>query len=148
MREYHADITALRIIQVTLCLMAAGLTALAALFLSSFPIFMWIAAGIFAGIGVLAVFFLLPLLFRSLRCVVTATQVTVHSGIILRREQSIRLNTVQFVQIISGPFDGILGMNFVILHVYGGQLAVLFLSKADRKELAAFLCQKGVFHVP
>lgn len=148
MKEYLADTAALRLIQVILCLLAAGLSAAAALFLDPLPILMWIVIAVFVGTGGIVSFILMPLMFRQLRCVVTATQISVRSGIFLHWEQSIRLNTVQFVQIISGPFDGILGMNFIILHVYGGQLSVLFLNKKDRTEFVAFLRQKGVFYAP
>lgn len=148
MKEYRADTAALRLIQIVLCLISAVLSAAAVQFLAPWPILMWIAVAIFVGIGVILSFLLLPLMFRKLRCVVTAAQVSVRSGIILQQEQSIRLNTVQFVQIISGPFNGVFGMNFIILHVYGGQLAVLFLNRSDRQELTAFLRQKGVFYAP
>lgn len=148
MKEYCADTAALRLIQVLFCLIAAGLSTAAAMFLDPFPKFMWAAIAVFVGIGLLVSFLVLPLLFRKFRCVVTATQISVRSGIFVHREQSIRMNTIQFVQIISGPFDGILGMNFIILHVYGGQLAVLFLGKDDRKAFTAYLRQKGVFYAP
>lgn len=148
MQEYRADTAALRLIQVILCLLAAGLSAAAAQFLSPWAILMWIVIAVFVGIAVIVSFLLLPLLFRRLRCVTTSSRVSVRSGILLQREQSIRLNTVQFVQIISGPFDGKCGLNFVILHVYGGSLAVLFLSKEEREEFTAFLIRKGVFHAP
>ena len=49
-----------------------------------------------------------------------------------QREQSIRLQSVQFVQLITGPWDGLLGLNFMILYVYGGSLMIFFLKKSDR----------------
>lgn len=148
MKEYRPDMAALRLIQAVLCLISAGLSAAVMQLLTSFPIIMWTAVGVFVGVGVLAAFLFLPLMFRRLKCVVSSSQISVRSGIILQREQSIRLNTIQFVQIISGPFDGRLGLNFIVLHVYGGQLAVLFLSRDERKEFTAFLRQKGVFYAP
>lgn len=146
MKEYRPYSAALQLMQVLLCSFSAGISALALKLLAPFPIIMWTTVGVFAGIGVLLSFLFLPLMFRRLRCVVSSSQVSVRSGIILQREQSIRLNTVQFVQIISGPFDGRFGLNFIILHVYGGQLAVLFLSRNERNEFTDFLRQKGVFY--
>lgn len=147
-KSYHADNAALYFLQILICLVSAGLSAIAASFLSFWSIFMWIAIAIFVGIGVIVSFLILPLLFRKLLCTVTASQINVQSGIFLRKEQSIRMNTIQFVQIISGPFNGALGMNFIILHVYGGQLSVLFLSKKDCQDFTAYLRQKGVFYAP
>ena len=54
---------------------------------------------------------------------------------------------MQFVQTITGPFDGIFGMNFIVLYVYGGQLTIPFLHKRDRQELTMLLEERGVFHV-
>ena len=69
-------------------------------------------------------------------------------GIFFKRKQSVRLDRVQFVQVITGAFDGILGLNFIILHVYGGQLMMMFLNKNDRNEITALLQQKGVYYAP
>ena len=66
----------------------------------------------------------------------------------IRRAQSVRFERVQFVQILSGPFDGAFGLNFVVLHMYGGHLTVPFLNRDDRVSFAALLQQKGVFHAP
>lgn len=146
MKEYRADIGALQLLQIGICLVGAGLSFAAGCFLNAWPRVMWSIIGVFAGAAVLASFICLPLFFRRLRCMASSSKISLRAGILFLREQSIRLDRVQFVQIITGPFDGILGMNFVILYVYGGQLTLPFLSRSDRRELTALLEQKGVFH--
>ena len=146
MKEYRADIGALQLMQIALCLTAALLSLAAMYFLKAWGWVMWTAIGIFSGAALLASLICLPLFFRQLRCFASSSKITVRAGILFLREQSIRLARVQFVQTVTGPFDGILGMNFIILYVYGGQLTVPFLKRHDRNELTALLEQRGAFH--
>ncbi len=148
MKEYSADLSAMKLLQITVCLLAALLIFASARFLSRWAVVMWVLIGLFAVTAVLLSFFCMPLYFSNLRCIVTANQVTVRTGMFFRREQSIRLQSVQFVQLITGPWDGILGLNFMILYVYGGSLMIFFLKKSDRRELTEFLERKGIFHAP
>lgn len=136
----------------TAVLLTAGVPAAAAVILSHgasrfFSICMWTFAGICAGTAAVCLL-LLPLYFRHLQCIVTEAQITVKAGIFFRRESSVRLQTVQFVQIITGPFGGRWGMRFILLHVYGGRLLLPFLGRQDYGELTEFLRAKGVFHAP
>lgn len=148
MKEYSADPAAMKLLQITVCLLAAVLIFASARFLYRWSVVMWILIGIFAVTAIVLSFFCMPLYFSNLRCIITANQVTVRTGMFFRREQSIRLQSVQFVQTITGPWNGILGLNFIILYVYGGSLMIFFLKKADRQELTEFLERKGVFHAP
>lgn len=147
MKEYRADIAALTLLQIGVCLIAGGLCAAAGLFLSRWYRIMWILIAVFAGIALILSFLILPAFFRRIRVVCTSSQITLTAGIFFTRMQAIRIDRVQFVQLLSGPFDGILGMNFVTLFVYGGQLTVPFLGRKERAELTKFLEERGVFHV-
>lgn len=148
MQTFRADPAALRLLQIVICLLAAAVNITAVLFLASWTTAMWIIIAVAAAAALLVSFVLLPLFFRRLTCTVTASQITVCAGILFRQEQSVRMDAVQFVQLITGPFDGTLGLNFLVLHVYGGQLFILFLHKNDRDTLTALLQQKGVFYAP
>lgn len=148
MQEYKADPAALWAAMLAVCLPAAGLILLTGLLLSRWPRLMWLIIGIVTAAAMLLSFLVLPLYFRLLSVSVSATQVTVTAGIFFRRTQSVRLDRVQFVQLLSGPFHGMLGLNFVTLFVYGGRLTVPFLHRTDFTELTAFLTQKGVYHAP
>lgn len=146
MTIYHADPAAARLLQLSVlsltfsgCMAAAfmfGESLLSAIFCAALAL---LSAVLCIGI---------PLSLRSLSCVVSPSQITVRQGIVFRREQSVLLHNVQFVRIIHGPFGGAGGLNFIILHVYGGMLAAPFLSRRDRLAITEFLRQKGVFHAP
>jgi len=138
----------MKLLQITACLISALLSAVCARFLFPWPFIMWILIIIFIAVAVIFSFICLPFYFANLKCIVTANQVTIRTGVFFRREQSIRLQTVQFVQLITGPFDGAFGLNSIILYVYGGNMMILFLKKQDRQELTQFLERKGVFHAP
>lgn len=147
MTVYHGDFAAARLWQLLLLSMALLLCIAAAYFLKSYPLVLLLcnasaaAASLLSCIGI-------ALYIRSLRCIVTSSQITVRHGIFFHREQSVLLHSIQFVRIIHGPCDGAWGLNFIILHVYGGMLAIAFLSRKDRLALTDFLRQKGVFHAP
>ena len=145
MKEFRASKGALHLIQAALLLVAALLSGVALRFLNRWELLMWIIIGAFAGCAVIIGFVCLPLLFRHLRCYASESRVTVMAGILFLREQSIKLDRVQFIQIVTGPFDGLFGMNFIILHVYGGQLLIPFLHTKDRYEVVTLLERGGVF---
>lgn len=148
MKIYHADTGALQLLQILICTVSAVLDVLAGIFLNSFPIIMWSITAVFTIVAVLLSFFILPLFFKNFCFIVTDSKIMVSMGIFFKRKQSVRLDRVQFVQVITGAFDGILGLNFIILHVYGGRLMMMFLNKNDRNEITALLQQKGVFYAP
>ena len=146
MKEYRAARGALHLLQILICLTGAGLSAAATYFLRRWTWIMWSVIGVFAGTALLMSLICLPLFFARLRCYASEDKLTVIAGILFLREQSIRADRVQFIQTVTGPFDGILGLNFIILYVYGGQLTIPFLSTRDRYELVALLEKGGVFH--
>lgn len=148
MKEYSADLSAMKLLQMIVCFLAALLIFACAKFLFRWAVIMWILIVLFVVSAVILCFICMPLYFSHLRCIVTANQVTVCTGMFAHREQSIRLQSVQFVQLITGPLDGIFGLNFMILYVYGGSLMIFFLKKSDRRELVELLERKGVFHAP
>ena len=146
MKEYRADRGAMHLLQILISLAGAGFCAAATYFLRRWAWIMWSVVGVFAGAALILSIICLPLFFRRLRCFASEEKLTVIAGILFLRQQSIRLDRVQFIQTVTGPFDGILGLNFIILYVYGGQLTIPFLSKSDRYELVGLLERGGVFH--
>lgn len=148
LKEYAADLSAMKLLQIAVCLLAAILIAACVWLLSRWTIVMWIVISILIVAAFVFSFLWMPMYFARLECIVTSNQITIRTGILLQREQSIRLQSVQYVQLITGPFDGMLGLNFILLYVYGGSMMIFFLSQQSRKELVDFLQRKGVFHVP
>lgn len=147
MTVYHADSAAARLLQLLLLCMALLVCIAAAYFFRSYPLVLLICNASAVAISLLGCIGF-PLYIRSLRCIISSSQITVRHGVFLRREQSVLLRSIQFVRIIHGPFDGAWGLNFIVLHVYGGMLGIAFLSRRDRMALTEFLRQKGVFHAP
>ncbi len=148
MNTYRADFSAVKCLQILFALAVLLIHTAAKLLLRSHPLAVHIVSWSAAAIALTTGFLLLPLFVSSIRCDVTSAQITLRCGILFRREQSILLQNVQFVQIIRGPLDGKWGMNFLMLHVYGGRLIIPFLSRSDRLQIAEFLRKKGVFHAP
>ncbi len=147
MTVYHADFAAARLLLLLLLFMALLVCIAAAYFMKSYPLVLLLCNAFAAAVSLLFCIGI-SLYIRSLRCIVSTSQITVRHGIFFHREQSVLLHSIQFVRIIHGPFDGAWGLNFIILHVYGGMLAIAFLSRKDRLALTDFLRQKGVFHAP
>ncbi len=147
MKTYYANCAALRLIQI-MFLAVTVLLCIAAGVLAPSLIVMWIFIGIFAGIYGILCWLYLPLYFRKLIFYVTPCQITVKRGVFLRQEQSVRLQTVQFVRLVTGPCAGAAGQNYLILYVYGGSLFLPFLARRDRMEIMELLRKKGVYHAP
>jgi membrane protein YdbS with pleckstrin-like domain len=145
-KEYRADWGALHLLQILICLVALLLCAAATFFLRYWEEIMWAVISVFAGAALVSSLLCLPLFFARMRFYATEEKLTVIAGILFLREQSIRLDRVQFIQTVTGPFDGAFGLNFIVLYVYGGQLTVAFLNKNDRYELIGLLERGGVFH--
>lgn len=148
MTTYHADHTAIRLLQFILIITAVIFSLAAKHFLSPYPTLMHIICTVVLGTALVFGFLCLPLYLHSIRCIVTSAQITLKSGIFIKQEQSVRLQNIQFVRIVHGPANGAYGLNFIILHLYGGKLILPFLSRKDRIKLTDFLRKKGVFHAP
>ena len=147
MNTYRTDPDAAHVLQAVLLLLA-GLLCTAALLLRASLCFVCIFCGAVCLAAVLGGFVLFPLYLRSVRCIVSSGQITVRAGILLRREHSVTLRSVQLAEVICGPADGKWGLNFILLHVCGGRLTMPFLRRQDREEIVDFLRKKGVYHAP
>lgn len=111
----------------------------------------WIAAGMFIPIeiivtivraavviiGVLLSFVYCPLLFRSLKYTVTDTEIIRSGGVFIKKHQSVRYSSVQYITSAKSILSRYTGLNFIVFFVYGGQLRLLFLSRDDTDEIMA-----------
>lgn len=148
MTIYRADPDAAHVLQILLLLCAGSLCLAAWLFLRRYPIALTCvcAAAILSAVLVGCILF--PLVLRRIRCIVTNGQITVRSGIFLRREQSVSIRTIQFVQVIHSLPIGTWGLHCIILHLCGGRLIIPFLGREDCTQITEFLRNKGVYHAP
>ncbi len=148
MTTYPTDPHAAYPLQAAL-LLTAGLLCLGAwLFLRAYSLLFSIFCSAVLLAALLGGFVLFPLYLRSIRYAVTSGQITVRAGILFRREHSVPLQSVQFAESIQGPGGGKWGMNFIILHVCGGRLTMVFLRRRDWEGIVSFLQKKGVYHAP
>ena len=77
----------------------------------------------------------LPMYFNSISYSATETEVTKSSGVFIKVHQSVRYSSIQYTTRITSPLSQHTGFNFIIFFVYGGQLRLLFLKRADADEI-------------
>ena len=77
----------------------------------------------------------LPMYFNSISYYATETEVTKSSGVFIKVHQSVRYSSIQYTTRITSPLSQHTGFNFIIFFVYGGQLRLLFLKRADADEI-------------
>ncbi|WP_295075381.1 PH domain-containing protein [Ruminococcus sp.] len=103
------------------------------------------------SVAFLEMFVHLPLYFSSIKYTATETEVTKSSGVFVKVHQSVRYSSIQYTTFISSYLSNYTGFNFIIFFVYGGQLRLLFLKKADAEEIVAMsggVSTKGEKYVP
>ncbi|MBR6984449.1 MAG: PH domain-containing protein [Ruminococcus sp.] len=81
------------------------------------------------------IFIYLPLYFRSLSYSSDGIEITRHSGVIIKKHQTVCYSAVQYITIISTPFSQYTGLNFIVFFVYGGQMQLAFLDQKDAAEI-------------
>ncbi len=90
------------------------------------------------AIAVLTLMFTLiyiPLYFSLVKYTLTETELLSERGVIIRRKSAIRLSCVQSYTLYIPKRAFLSGLSVVLLNVYGGTLAVLFLKRSDIEEL-------------
>ena len=64
------------------------------------------------------VFIYLPLYFRSLSYSSDGNEITRHSGVIIKKHQTVQYSAVQYITIITTPLAQYTGLNFIVFFVY------------------------------
>ncbi len=93
---------------------------------------------ILAFMAIILMFIYLPLYFSSLSYYLHEKEIVRISGVLFRKKQTIQITSVQYYTLISTPFSKSTGLNFIIFHVYGGRLTLMFLGRDDIREIIAF----------
>lgn len=135
MKHYRTDKTACKLLQLAALLMTALILCAAYFLISRFPIVMWSTILICGMMGIFFSAVYLPLWFRVLEYIVDSGCVIKHSGLWIRRQQSIRIQSVQYRQTVRTPFSQKTGLNFLILYALGGVMTIPFLSCIDLEAL-------------
>lgn len=136
MKDYYPDKRSLWAIKLLTIPLVAAIWAAVGLFIP-FGIIIKIVRTASAIIGVVFSFIYCPLLFRSLKYTVTDTEVKRSGGVFIKKFQSVRYSSVQYITTARSFLSQYTGLNFIVYFVYGGQLRLLFLSRDDADEIMA-----------
>lgn len=85
--------------------------------------------------AIFVMFGYLPVYFSHLRYTVSSTEICGHSGVFFRKNRAIKLSSVQHYTVITSPFSGGMGLNFLVLSVYGGKFILNFIAVSDLEEI-------------
>lgn len=135
MRKFVPKRSALIIIDVLIFLLCTAITVASVIYLSSFKIFMWISLGLFWGSGLLFGAILLPFYFKRTAIYLSATELSLHSGLLWLSREHMRLSAVQYITKIDFPLGRKLGFVFITAHGLGGSIIMPFLSYNDAEEI-------------
>lgn len=134
MKKITPDIHCLRVMQIIIS--AAGILIAALLAETSVPERLRLILGgsiIAVALGYSLIY--LPLFFFSIKYTVTESEITVSKGVFIRRRQAVKFSSVRYVTAVDFPLLRFVSFSTVIFFVYGGKLAVPFLSVSDMREL-------------
>ena len=134
MKEYFPDTRSLATIKTVIILASIGITSVAMHFVPVRLLAVIISAAAIV-LGIILSFVYYPLLFKSMKYIVTDTEIIRSSGVFIKTHQSIRFSAVQYTAAISTPFSKYTGLNFIVFFVYGGQERLLFLKWSDAEEI-------------
>lgn len=134
MKEYSPDRRCLSTLRLLITLAVVIIVAAAKYFIPIDKIVLIIVISA-VSIACFEMFIHLPLYFSSIKYSTTETEVVKSSGVFIKVHQSVRFSSIQYTTIIKSPLSKHTGFNFIIFFVYGGQLRLLFLKKADADEI-------------
>jgi membrane protein YdbS with pleckstrin-like domain len=136
MKDYYPDKRSLWAIKLLTIPLVAAIWAAAGIFIP-FDTIVNIVRTAAVIIGVVFSFIYCPLLFRSLKYTVTDSEVKRSGGVFIKKFQSVRYSSVQYITTARSFLSQYTGLNFIVYFVYGGQLRLLFLSRSDADEIMA-----------
>ena len=97
------------------------------------------AAEIVAAILIIAYaffsFVILPLWHRSLCYTILADEMILRSGVIFKNSIHVKISAIQYTTVVKCPVSSKINFNFLLMHVYGGRLVLMFLSLQNLAEI-------------
>lgn len=139
MKKYYPCKSSLNILRVIILLLVILVYILARVYLSRYPIIMWIAISIVWVACVFSTVISLPLNFSKTSYTVSSKEIAKYSGVLIQTRQLMRVSSVQYITEVTTLFSKHTGFNFLIANALGGNIVLLFLSKVDLIEIAATL---------
>lgn len=135
MRKYVPKKTALTIIKLGIISLCVLLTVAAKIYLSSFRILMIVLICLFWSIGILFAFLILPGYFHRTVIYTSGTEISIHTGMIFKRREFMKMSAVQYVTKLSFPLSGFSGFNFILVRGLGGTIILPFLRITDCDDI-------------
>lgn len=136
MRKFVPKPAALLTLRILILIVTLAATVLVYVYLSSFKTLMTIVICVLWALAIIFALILLPIYFRRTVMYISATELSIHTGLIFLRRSHMRVNAVQYISLITLPFSKLTGFNFLTVHGLGGALVLPFLSTDDAKAIA------------
>ncbi len=110
-------------------------------------IIVWIFAALLVTAYVVFLLIILPLWYRSVSYTLSSDEIIIRSGVFMNTATYVKMSAVQYITTVSLPFSRYTSFNFLLINAYGGQLAMMFLSRSDMediyKKVQSYLSSRG-----
>lgn len=136
MRKFTPKPAALLTLRILILVFTVAATVLVYVYLDSFKTLMTVAICVLWALAVIFALILLPIYFRRTVMYISATELSIHTGMIFLTRSHMRVSAVQYVSFLTLPFSKLTGFNFLTVHGLGGTVILPFLSTDDAKAIA------------
>jgi len=130
---------AINFIRLAMILITLIVTYLSFVYLSDYPIIMWLVIGLFVTVTVLYGCIFLPIYAKSSRYTIGPKDIRKQAGMLFFTKQYMKLESIQYVSSVIFPLSQFTGLNFVTINAFGGRVIFMFLSRNDALEIISFL---------
>ena len=139
MKTYKMNKAALNFIRIVMIVVTIAVIYLSFVYLSDYPIVMWLVIGLFAVVTVLYGCIFLPIFFKSSRYTIGPKEIKKQAGMLFFSKQYMKLESIQYVSSVIFPLSQFTGLNFVTINAFGGRVIFMFLSRNDALEIINYL---------
>ena len=139
MKTYKMNKAAINFIRIAMIAVTLVAAYLSFVYLSDYPIIMWLVIGLFASVTILYGCIFLPIYFKSSRYTIGPKEIRKQSGMLFFTKQYMKLESIQYVSSVIFPLSQFTGLNFVMINAFGGRVIFMFLSRNDALEIISFL---------
>lgn len=139
MKKYYPSKNSLYILKVIFLLLAIIFSFLAKVYISAYPILMWIAIILFCAMFVIIGAIWLPLYFSKTVYYVSEFEISKQSGVLFEKKQLMKVKSVQYLTRMLTPLSKFTGFNFLKMNALGGSISLWFLKKDDANQIAGIL---------
>lgn len=139
MKTYKMNKAAINFIRLAMILITLIVTYLSFVYLSDYPIIMWLVIGLFVTVTVLYGCIFLPIYAKSSRYTIGPKDIRKQAGMLFFTKQYMKLESIQYVSSVIFPLSQFTGLNFVTINAFGGRVIFMFLSRNDALEIINFL---------